>query len=217
MCFKLPPIRLNWRTLTAFSSPSIFLYLTICKDYNKKYKGKFSLSSMAIDLFEIDVAGNDALNKNFSVVVVLNQKEVYGFRVPVKILDQLTTEFNKGLLNLKNKLMFKIRLHQTILILLLQMAIKRRRKTNKCKLEICNDMDGHFHNIKYRIFEKLKGKMPTLEKDNIVMQKFLKESLVNQAAHNFYINNKKKLKEYNVCNFSIDDLRELIKKRGNQG
>lgn len=171
---------------------------------------------MAINLFEIDKAGNHVLERNYSIAVVLNQEEVYGFCVPQQIQDILINNFRKGLFKIKNRKRFKIRFHTSIIILLLKQAIKRRKILNP-KIEICNDIDGHLHEIKDMIFKNLVKEIPNLKKENIVRQKFLKESLVDQAAKHFHKRNRNKLKDYNVCELKLDDLKELIKKSGNQG
>jgi len=171
---------------------------------------------MAIDLFEIDKAGNHVLERNYSIIVVLNQKDVYGFCIPQYTQDILIGEFNKELLNIKSRRRFKIRFHTSIIILLLKESIKRRKKLNP-KIEICNDIDGHLHEIKDMIFKNLIKDIPNLKKENIVRQKFLKESLVDQAARHFYKKDKNKLRNYNICDLKLEDLRKLIKKSGNQG
>ena len=171
---------------------------------------------MTIDLVEIDKAGNHVLERNYSIAVVLNQEDVYGFCVPQHVQDALLSDFNKGLLNIKYRKRFKIRFHTSIIILIFKEVIKRRKKLNP-KIEICNDIDGHLHEIKDMIFKNLIREIPNLKKENIVRQKFPKESLVDQAAKHFHKGAKNKLKEYNVYNLKLEDLKELIKKCGNQG
>jgi hypothetical protein len=171
---------------------------------------------MVFYLFEVDKAGDDVLNRDYSMVVVVNQKEVYGFRAPQAIQKALKEEFNKKLLNINRQKRFKIRFHTSIIILLLREAIKRKKIENS-RIEICNDIDGHIHEIKDMIFKNISKDLPSLKKENIISAKFPKLALVNVSAKSFYKKDKEKLKDYNISNFKLKDLRELIKKSGNQG
>ncbi len=172
---------------------------------------------MVNDLFQADKAGDDTLTKDYSIAVVLNKEKVYGYRVLQKTQDTLINEFKRGLLGVDKRLRFKLRFHTSIIILILKQISIKNNKSNQCQIEICNDYDSHFHEIKDMILKNLKRDIPNLKKEGIVMQKFPKDSLVNKAAHNLYKKNNEELKDYNLCNLGINDLRELIKKSGNQG
>ena len=119
-------------------------------------------------------------------------------------------------MNIDDRRRFKIRFHTSVIILLLKEAMKKG-KESRFKIEICNDIDGHLHEIKDMILKNLVRQIPNLKKEDIVRQKFSKESLVDQAARHFRKNEKSKLKHYNICHLKLEDLRELIKKSGNQG
>ena len=67
------------------------------------------------------------------------------------------------------------------------------------------------------IIKNIIRQISSLKKENIVRAKFPKEALVNVAAKAFYKKEKDKLKNYHICNLELEDLRELIKKSGNQG
>ena len=110
---------------------------------------------MAIDLFQADKAGDDPLTKDYSIAVILNKENVYGYRVLQKTQDVLISEFKQGLLNIDKRLRFKLRFHTSIIILILKKIMENNSKANRCQIEICNDYDSHFHEIKDMIFKNL--------------------------------------------------------------
>jgi len=169
---------------------------------------------MPIDLFEIDKSGSDLLNRDYSVVVVKNNQTVFGYKIEQHVKDELTNQFRKGLLNISNDnvLNFKIRFHTAIIILLMKEAIKRREKLDECKVLICNDYDGHFHEIKDMFFTNLKPEMPTLDREKIIMAKFPPESLIQRAAKSVYKGDKEEMSRFNLYHFDIEQLKDLIKK-----
>lgn len=178
---------------------------------------------MTIDIFEIDKSGQDILERDYSISVVKNNKYVYGYRISQKQRDILVNEFKSGLFKIngkskhKNRLRFKIRFHASIIILLMKEAIKQRNFVDDCKILLCNDIDGHFHEIRDMVLKNLQEIMPTLNKTDIIQTKFAKDSLVNTSAKAFRERNLKEICKYTECKLSLDDLRRLIKKGGNQG
>lgn len=168
-------------------------------------------------LIQIDKAGDDILTKNYSISIVLNKEKVYGFKLNQFIQDRLLYEFKTGSLKIKSRLRFKLRFHTSVIILILKAIFKENANLGDIKIEICNDHDKHFHEIKDMIFRNLNRNMPDLKRENIVLQKFHKESLVNQSAHDIFKNNKERIKNYNFYNLKLENLRRLIIKSGNQG
>lgn len=172
---------------------------------------------MALDLYEIDKSGSNPIEKDYSIAIVKDQKTVFGFSLPQRYIDRIVSDYNKGYLGLNNKTKidrknFAIRVHTSLLIIILKKVTQKREILNECKFLICNDIDGHFHEIKHRIFEHLKSTMPTLDKINILQQKFTKDSLVNTAAKAFREKNIDLTCKYNNCNISYDELFSYIKK-----
>ncbi len=174
---------------------------------------------MAIDLFEIDKSGYDVMERDYAIVVVKNNKLVYGYKINQKCRDDLVRELNQGHLGINDtkgkidRLRFKIRLHTAIIILLMKEAVKKREILNDCKILICNDIDGHFQEIKEMLFYHIKVDIPNLEKINIIKSKFPKESLVNVSAKAFRERDTSKTNNYIECSFKFEDLKNIIKKR----
>ena len=50
---------------------------------------------MAIDVFEIDKSGFDLFNQDYSIIVVKNNKEVFGVNIPQRVRDNLFYEYNR--------------------------------------------------------------------------------------------------------------------------
>ncbi len=171
---------------------------------------------MAIDLFQIDKAGDDPLTKDYTISVVLNKERVFVYKIPQNVQDVLINEFKKERLGLSNskhgRLTFKLRIHCTIIILIIKEILKKNNLTDRHHIELCNDYDGHIHEIKDMLFKNLKRDMINLNKEDIVRQKFDKNSLVNMSAYYFYTNNLDQIKDYYICKFKIEDLRDIIKK-----
>jgi len=85
-------------------------------------------------------------------------------------------------------------------------------KADKMTILLCNDFDGHFHEIQDMLYNYISKLVPSLQKENILMTKFLKPNLLDSAAKNIRINNKKETQLYNLIKINEDELIKLIKK-----
>ncbi len=171
-----------------------------------------------INLFQVDKSGNEIFEKDYSVVVILNKKHVYGTNIPQKIKDRVLNLFKTGALNInhhsekqmKNRL--RIRFHTAVIIKILERAIYDLGSVNEINLELCNDIDGHFHEIKDMIFKYFKKLVPSLKLEDIVLTRFQKPSLIDDAAKTFRNRDKENLKEFNQVNLNLEELIKIIKK-----
>lgn len=171
-----------------------------------------------ITLFQVDKSGNDLFEKDYSIVLVLNKKEVYGVNIPQKIKDDLVSSFKKGELKItapsdrtrKNRL--RIRIHTAVIITLITKAIRDLGFLGDVNIEICNDIDGHFHEIKDMVFKHLIRVLPNIKPEDIILAKFQKTSLIDEAGKAFRNNDKDKLKDYNQVKLNLDELTKLVKK-----
>jgi len=55
-----------------------------------------------VTLIRIDKSGGDIFEKDYSIVLTLNKKEVYGVNIPKKIKDSLVFDFKQGNLNINH-------------------------------------------------------------------------------------------------------------------
>lgn len=173
---------------------------------------------MAITLIQLDKSGNDLFDKDYSVVLVLNKKQVYGINISQKIKDDVISCLKKGELRInaptekakKNRL--RIRFHTSVLIKLIERAIYDLGSVDSLNIEICNDFDGHFHEIKYMVFSHFIKLIPCLKLEDIVQAKFQKPCLIDDAGKAFRNKDKSRLKDYIELNLKSEDLIKLIKK-----
>ena len=173
---------------------------------------------MGITLLQIDKSGADVFDKDYSVVLILNKTEVYGFNVPKKIKDELIHLFKKGELGINNKSKrqnknrFRLRFHTAIIIKLMEKAIYDLGAIDEVNIQVCNDFDGHLNEIKDMMFKNISKLIPSLKLEDIVQAKFPKTSLVDKAGKAFRSNEKDILKDYNLVNIELNELVKIIKK-----
>jgi hypothetical protein len=171
-----------------------------------------------ITLFQIDKSGGDIFEKDYSIVLVLNKEDVYGVNIPKKIKDPLVNLFKKGELNInrhsekKKKNRFRLRFHTAIVIKLIEKTIYDLGAIEEVDFQICNDFDGHFHEIRDMIFKHISKLIPDLKPEDIVQTKFPKPSLIDDAGKIFRNNDKDKLREFNIVKLNLEKLIKIIKK-----
>ncbi|MBU0930144.1 MAG: hypothetical protein KJ623_03680 [Nanoarchaeota archaeon] len=171
-----------------------------------------------INLFQIDKSGGDLFEKDYSIVLVVNAKKVYGINIAQNIKEDVIYQYKQGNLNIDNlsdkkrKNRFRLRFHTAIVIKLLEKALKDLGKIDKVNIQICNDFDGHFHEIKDMVFKNISKILPSLKQEDIVQTKFSKPSLIDSAGKAFRNKNKEELKNYITLELNIKELIKIIKK-----
>jgi hypothetical protein len=175
-----------------------------------------------ITLFQIDKSGSYIFEKDYSVVLVLNKERIYGVNIPKKIKDELVHLFKKGELNInhhskkKKKNRFMLRFHTVVVIKLIEKAIRDLGYVEEVNFQICNDFDGHFHEIQDMVFKNLSKLIPSLKLEDIVQTKFKKPSLIDNVGKDFRnndrYNDRYKLKDYNIVKLNLEELIKMIRK-----
>lgn len=171
-----------------------------------------------ISIFQIDKSGGDIFDKYYSIILIVNKKEAYGINIPPKIKEELSELFRRGEFRIeadsdkKKKNRFRLRFHTAIVIILIEKAIKDLGNVEDMNIQICNDFDGHFHEIKDMVFKHLSKISPNLEPQDIVSTKFQKPSFIDEVGKAFRNKDKNKLKNYHSINLNIEELIKLIKK-----
>lgn len=171
-----------------------------------------------ITLFQVDKSGGDIFEKDYSIVLIVNTQEVYGINIPKSIKDALIDQYKKGNLNIggnsekKRKNRFRLRFHTSIVIKLLEFAIKDLGFVEEVNIQICNDFDGHFHEIKDMIFKHLSKLLPSLKPENIIQTKFPKPSFIDNSGKILRDNDKSKMKDFNILKINLEELINIIKK-----
>lgn len=177
-----------------------------------------------VTLFQVDKSGGDIFEKDYSIVLIANKKEIYGVNIPKQIKDHLIYLFKKGDLNInshsekRRKNRFRLRFHTAIVIKLIEIAIKDLGFVDTIKdminvnLQICNDFDGHFHEIKDMVFKHLCKLIPEFKPEDIVQAKFQKPSLIDDAGKSFRANDNEKLRNFHVLKLNLEELIKVIRK-----
>ena len=171
-----------------------------------------------ITLFQIDKSGGDIFEKDYSIVLIVNKKEISGVNIPQKIKDDLNYLFKNNKLNInhssekKRKNRFRLRFHTAIVINLLEKAIKDLGFIEEVNIQICNDFDGHFHEIKDMIFKHLTKILHSLKEEDIVQTKFQKPSLIDNVAREFREKINEGVKNYNLIKLDFNELASIIKR-----
>ncbi len=86
------------------------------------------------------------------------------------------------------------------------------RFVEKVNFQICNDFDGHFHEIKDMIFKHISKIIYDMKPEDIVQTKFQKPSLIDDSGKAFRNNEKDKMKNYNFVKLNLEELIKIIKK-----
>jgi len=173
---------------------------------------------MAVTLFQVDKSGSDVFEKDYSLVLVLNKKDVYGVNIPQNIKDGLVYLFKSGGLNINHhsgkqkKNRFRIRFHTSVIIKLIEKAIYDLGFVDSISIELCNDIDGHFNEIKDMIFKNISKLVPSLKLEDIVQTKFQKPSMIDDAGRSFRNKDKERLRDCTKINLNLDELIRIVKK-----
>jgi hypothetical protein len=171
-----------------------------------------------INLFQIDKSGGDIFEKDYSIVLVVNRRDIYGINIPKIIKDRLVSLFKNGALNInhcsekKRKNRFRLRFHTAIVIKLIEEAIHDLDFIDGVNFQICNDFDGHFHEIKDMIFKHISKLVPNFKPEDIVQTKFQKPSLIDDFGKIIRNKDKKRLKEVKLIKLDLEELIKIIKK-----
>jgi hypothetical protein len=171
-----------------------------------------------VNIFQIDKSGRDLFEKDYSIVLILNKEKVYGVNISQEIKDKLLSQFRSGKLNLdghsekKRKNRFRLRFHTSIVIKLLEKAMCDFKIEKNFNIQICNDFDGHFHEIKDMIFKNISKKYSSLKMEDILQVKFQKPSTIDDAGKAFRNKDKKRLSNYKSINLNEEELIRIIKR-----
>jgi hypothetical protein len=159
-----------------------------------------------IILLQIDKSGNRIFDQNYSIVVAKNKEIAYGINIPQKLKRDLKESMTK--LKIYDEKRFILRFHTAIIIYLI---LKSTNTEDKLAIELCNDFDGHFHELQNMIFDNLKNKGYGLLKEDIVRAKFNKPSFIDSATKRF----RSKITHTNdiIVEINIHELKELIRKK----
>lgn len=169
-----------------------------------------------ITLLQIDKSGRDIFDKDYSIVIIVDKREIYGINIPQEMKDRVLHDFREGIFwkiqnEKRDKMRLRIRFHTAVIILLIRKILDDNKNIQRLALEVCNDFDAHFHEIKDMIFRNIFRIFPSFRIEDIVQTKFNKPSLIDEVAKS--LRERKTLKHI-VINLKINyaDLLKIIKK-----
>ena len=168
-----------------------------------------------VNIVQIDKSGRDVFEKDYSIVVVVNNNNVYGVNISQEIKDIVLRDFRRGDLGIfgqserSSKIRLRVRFHTVVIILILREIVKRHG--SNFNIQICNDFDGHFHEIKYTLFSHLSKIVDGIRSEDIVQAKFQKPSFIDSAGKNIR-NKATEAKKYNIIKLKKEEILKLMKK-----
>ncbi|MEK6893053.1 MAG: hypothetical protein AABX07_02525 [Nanoarchaeota archaeon] len=171
-----------------------------------------------ITLFQIDKSGRDIFEKDYAIVIIVDKKEVYGVNLSQDIRDNILHDFRSGELNIKkedekmNRTRLRIRFHTAVIVLLLKRIISKTKLAEKVNIEICNDFDGHFHEIKDMIYKHICQIVNTLKPEDIVLSKFYKPSLIDTSAQAVREREYHKISNFSLIDLDYNSIKEVVRK-----
>lgn len=161
--------------------------------------------------FEIDVSGDDLLNKNYTICVANHDGIVKGFKFSQELVKVLSSRYGQGFYKYiksgKGKANFKVRLY-CISIYYLFKTLSIRENIS---LTICRDFDGRENDIKENLKHLLIKKLKLdLKADDIQFDKLDESSNAHKYAYLMRKDCKNKMTTY--VNITIKDFEKFLKK-----
>jgi len=162
-----------------------------------------------MDIYNIDVTGDDLFAKNFGIIVVYNNSHVYAFKFASDLQKRIRGLFNNYEFGFENKHILKPRIYCAILTLILKhIGITNKTNKNDFLLNMCNDFDGHNNDIVALLKENLSSENVFLKFDsnNYYFVRHHKKSLIQESAQKVYRGNWKNITKINLNEKEIFNL-----------
>lgn len=162
-----------------------------------------------MDVFKVDVTGQDIFTRNYAIIVLVNDKHAYAYKFPNELQRKIWGYFRAGVYGVDCKI--KPRTYTVVLYLILKNIAKEVYiSDSEFSFQICPDMDG---NQGY-IIELLKTLSFDLFKeftsDNYTFTKHNKKSKIQQLAEQV---SRDDWTAVNKVNINEDDLHNLLAKK----
>ena len=160
--------------------------------------------------FEIDVSGEDLLNKNYAICIADRNNIIKGFKFEEKIIEDLCSKYGQGFYKYKKsqsgKALFKIRLY-CIVIYYLFKSIKLK---GELSLIICRDFQGKENDIKENLRFFLNILLDLKLEDKIHFTKL--DKLSNAHKYAFLMREDRKNKMPIYVKINLEDFERFLKK-----
>ncbi|MBU0929770.1 MAG: hypothetical protein KJ623_01740 [Nanoarchaeota archaeon] len=134
-------------------------------------------------IFEIDVSGEDILNKNYTICIAgKNNNIIKGFKFDQDLIEKLNSNYRSGNYKYKNsrkgKVSFKIRLYS----LVIYYCFKSLNIKENISLNLCKDFYGKEEDIKVNLKYFL-GDILKLRLDRFCFARLDKDSNAHVYSH----------------------------------
>lgn len=159
--------------------------------------------------FEIDVSGEDLLNKDYTICIADKDSTIKGFKFSDKLIKDLSSRYGQGFYRYskskKGKANFKIRLYCIVICYL----FKSLKISEEILLNICRDFDGKENDIKENLKALFKNNNLKLS-ENIYFTRLGKDSNAHKYA--FLMREDRKNKMDISVNIRLEDFEKWLKK-----
>lgn len=158
---------------------------------------------------DIDVSGEDLLEKNYVICIADNDGIIKGFKFNEKLVKVLSSRYGQGIYNKykksrKGKALLKIRIYSSVVYYL----IKSLNLKGKLVLNICKDFDGKEQEIKNNLKYFLESRL-NLE-CILNFGKLDKNSQAHQYSYLMRKDKKNKIESY--VNIRLENIEKWLKK-----
>lgn len=171
-----------------------------------------------MDVYNVDVTGDDLLAKNSGIIVVYNNSKVYAYKFSSNLQKSIRDLFNQNEFGFNNKKILKPRICCAVLTLILKyISIKNKIDKNGYLLNLCKDLDGHTNDIIALLKENLIGENIFFEltSDNYFFVRHPKKSLIQESAQNVFRGNWDNITKVAISEKELFNLIAKPKKRKN--
>lgn len=158
--------------------------------------------------FDIDISGEDLLNKDYTVCVA-NERIIKGFKINANLAGIISSRYGQNIYRYKKskkgKALLKIRIYSIIIYYL----FKSINPSSSIILNICRDFDGREEDIKSNLNYFLVNLLG-IQIDKIDFHKLNSNSNAHKYAYLMRKDNKNKLSTY--VNISLNNIEKYLKK-----
>ena len=158
--------------------------------------------------FEIDVSGEDILDKDYTICVANKDGIIKGFKFDENLVKILKSRYGQEMYRYKKtkkqKATFKVRLYCVVIYYLFK-SIKNLREIS---LTICRDFDGKSNDINFNLSHLLENKLGIII-ENVRHEKLKDNSNAHSYAYLMRKDRKNKMNTY--VKISLEEIEEFLK------
>ena len=159
---------------------------------------------------EIDVSGEDLLNKNYSICVANKDGLIKGFKFDENLVKVLSSRYGQGMYRYKKSKKGKTNLKIRLYCVIIYYLFKSLNIKEEISLVLCRDFMGWEKEIKENLIFFLHNKLG-LNLYKIYFDRLHPESNAHKYAYMMRIDTKDKMKDIYV-KISLEEIEKWVKK-----